>query len=380
MYDDVVKFIREVFHSSDFIPLHEPKFHGHEKKYLADCIDSTFVSSVGEYVNKFENMITEYTGAKYAIAAANGTAALHLALIIAGVEHENEVITQPLSFIATSNAIRYCGAHPVYVDVDKDTLGLSPDKLEEFLKNETIQKDDGYTYNINTNKKIQACLPMHTFGHPCKIDRMVEICKNYNISLIEDAAESLGSTFNSQHTGTFGKLAILSFNGNKILTTGGGGMILTDDCKLAKQAKHLSTQAKLSHQWEYIHDEIGFNYRMPNLNAALGCAQLEQLPSFVENKRNLARNYNEFFSKIGIDFFSEPQNSKSNYWLNTVILEDEKQRDVFLKCTNENGVMTRPVWRLLSALNMYQNFYSGNLENALWLEKRLVNIPSSVTF
>jgi perosamine synthetase len=328
-------------------------------------------------------LIAEYTGAKYAIATVNGTAALHIALMLSGVKPDDEVISQPLTFIATTNAISYCGAKPLFIDVDKDTLGLSPEKLEHFLKTNTIQEYNdsiGKKYCINkaTNKHISACVPMHTFGHPCRVDEIKEICKKYNISLVEDAAESLGSYYKGQHTGTSGDFGVLSFNGNKIITTGGGGMIITNNEKFAKLAKHLTTQAKIPHKWEYKHDYIGYNYRLTNIAAALGVAQIEQLPGFIKNKRELANNYMSFFKDTDIEFFIEPENSQSNYWLNAIILPDRKKRDEFLKVTNEKGIMTRPIWELMNRLTMFNDCQNGGLENAEWLADRVVNIPSSV--
>ena len=320
MYKQTVEFIKTQFPNQDFIPLHEPRFVGNEKKYVMDCIDSTFVSSVGKYVDDFEKQIAEYTGAKYAVACVNGTAALHMAMIVAGVKRHDIVITQPLSFIATCNAISYIGASPLFIDVDFDTMGLSPNKLKDFLLDQTIKKSDGFSYHKTTNQKIAACVPMHTFGHPCRIDELAVICKEYNIALIEDAAESIGSYYKDKHTGTFGLLGTFSFNGNKTITCGGGGAIITNDEALAKRAKYLTTQAKVPHRWEFVHDEIGYNYRMPNLNAALMCAQLEQLNSFLENKRELAKAYQDFFKNSDIEFMKEPIDSKSNYWLCAILL------------------------------------------------------------
>ena len=374
----VIEFIQELYKTKDFIPLHEPRFIGNEKKYVKECIDSTFVSYVGKFVTQFEEMIQEYTGAKYAVATVNGTCALHITLLLSGIKKNDEVITQALTFVATANAINYCNAHPVFIDVDKETLGLSPEKLEEFLKNETIIKKDGSCYNKTTNRRIIACICMHTFGHPAKTDVLKAICDKYNIVLIEDAAESIGSKYKNKHTGTIGKFGILSFNGNKTITTGGGGMLITDDEQLAKKANHITTQAKTSHKWEYIHDMVGYNYRLPNINAAIGCAQLEKLDFFIEKKRILASEYQKFFENIGISFFTEPKNAFSNYWLNIIILKNKIERDTFLEYTNKNGVMTRPVWRLIDKLDMYKNCRCANLDNAEWLEDRVVNIPSSV--
>ena len=376
-YKEFIKFIKDTYKKDEIIPLHEPLFNGNEKKYLNECIDSTFVSSVGKFVDLFENKIAEYTGAKYAIATVNGTAALHIALQLAGVKPDTEVITQPLTFIATANAITYTGANPVFIDVDKDTMGLSAEKLLNFLKKKTFVKN-GKTFNKNTGKQISAILPMHTFGHPVRIEEIKNICNQYNIPLIEDAAESLGSFYKGKHTGTFGLFGTLSFNGNKTITTGGGGMILTDDERLAKLAKHLTTQAKIPHKWEYKHDYIAYNYRLTNIAAALGVAQMEQLPEFINAKRNLAKRYNKFFNDSNIKFVTEPKFAQSNYWLNTIILKDKEERDRFLEYTNANGVMTRPIWELMNRLEMYKNCQIEDIENSLYLADRVVNIPSSV--
>lgn len=374
----IVDFIKQTFNTQEFIPLHEPRFIGNEKKYLNDCIDSTFVSSVGKYVDTFEKEFAKKVGSKYAIATVNGTAALHISLVLAGVERDNEVITQPLTFIATCNAISYIGAKPIFVDVDLDTMGLSPKSLENFLK-ENCAIQDGKCVNKTTGKIIKACVPMHTFGHPCKIDEIEAICNDWKIELIEDAAESLGSYYKEKHTGTFGKVGAFSFNGNKIITSGGGGVIVTDDEALAKRAKHLTTTAKIPHPYEYVHDEIGYNYRLPNINAALLVAQLEQLETFLESKRDLAKEYETFFSASeNAQFIKEPQESRSNYWLQAVLLHDKEQRDEFLKFTNANGVMTRPIWRLMNELEMFKDSQCASLVNAKYLEERVVNIPSSV--
>ncbi|MCF6242657.1 MAG: LegC family aminotransferase [Bacteroidales bacterium] len=378
MMEDFVKYVQKLYGTKDFIPMHEPRFWGNEQKYVADCIESTFVSSVGKYVNRFEELCAEYTGVKYAIATVNGTAALHVALLLSGVETGDEVITQPLTFIATANAISYCNAKPVFLDVDKATMGLSDVKLEKFLIENTEIRKDGFCYNKKTGNRIKACVLMHTFGHPVKIDKIVEICKRWNIELIEDAAESLGSKYQNKHTGTFGKFGILSFNGNKTITTGGGGMILTDDEELAKEAKHITTTGKIPHKWEYVHDVRAFNYRMPNLNAALGCAQIEQLDFFIAQKRKLFNKYQDFFKNTDIDIFAEPENSFANYWLQVVVLKNRKERDNFLEYTNSNGVMTRPIWQLLNKSKMYKNSITDDLVNAQWFEDRVVNISSSV--
>ncbi|WP_370390796.1 LegC family aminotransferase [uncultured Winogradskyella sp.] len=377
MFKDTIAFIRDLYQTEDFIPLHEPRFIGNEKQYLEDCIDSTFVSSVGAFVDRFEADMAQFTGAKHAIATVNGTAALHVALLLAGVERDDEVITQPLTFIATCNALSYIGAHPVFVDVDKTTVGLSAEKLEHFLKHETIMVN-GACVNKTTKNKIKAVVPMHTFGFPADIAGIAQLCERYNIALVEDAAESLGSYYKGQHTGTFGLLGTLSFNGNKTITTGGGGMILTNDSNLAKAAKHLTTTAKVPHPWNYEHDRIGFNYRLPNLNAALGCAQLESLPQYLENKRDLANIYKSFFESQDVIFIDEPKDTRANFWLNALLLKNKSERDAFLKETNDNGVMTRPIWKLMNKLPMFQHAQTANLDNAEWLEERIVNIPSSV--
>ncbi|MDP2143576.1 MAG: LegC family aminotransferase [Gallionella sp.] len=375
-HQPVIDFIRGVYQTAEFIPLHEPKFVGNEKAYVIDCIDSTFVSSVGKYVDRFEQEMVKYTGAKYAVATVNGTAALHIALKLAGVGPDDEVITQSLSFVATCNAISYCGAKPVFVDVDRDTLGLSPVSLEAFLSANATRTAGG-CINKTTGRKISAIVPMHTFGHPCRIDAIADICEQFGIALVEDAAESLGSYYQGRHTGTFGKLAAFSFNGNKTITTGGGGMIVTDDEALAKRAKHITTTAKVPHPYEFIHDEIGYNYRLPNINAALGCAQMESLPRLLESKRQIALAYAAFFADAGLSFVKEPKQATANYWLNALVLEDKQARDQFLKELNEAGVMSRPIWRLMNELDMFRDCQSSDLSNAKWLEERVVNIPSS---
>ena len=381
--DKIVKFVQDIYNTTDFIPLHEPRFRGNEKKYLNECIDSTFVSSVGKFVDLFEQKMAEYTGAKYAVAAVNGTAALHIALQLVGVEADTEVITQPLTFIATANAISYTGAKPIFIDVDKDTMGLSPKSLRDFLESETHQLLNSSTnkpscFNKKTGKRISAVIPMHTFGHPARIQEIKEICEEYNIPLVEDAAESLGSYYKGQHTGTFGKIGTLSFNGNKTITTGGGGMLITDDKGIAILAKHLTTQAKVPHKWNYEHDYIGYNYRLTNLAAALGVAQMEQLPEIIKSKRELAEKYKTFFSQSQPQFITEPKDSQSNYWLNAVLLENREARDGFLEYTNANGVMTRPIWELMNRLPMFKGCQCENIENSEWLTDRVVNIPSSV--
>lgn len=374
---DIINFVRKIFNTKEFIPLHEPKFTGNEKKYLNECIDSTFVSSVGMFVDKFEKDFASYVGSRYAVATVNGTSALHISLMLADVQRDDEVITQALTFVATCNAVEYIGAKPVFVDVGLDTLGLSPNSLSEFLQ-KSCEIIDNRCVNKTTNKTIKACVPMHTFGHPCKIDEIKTICDEWHINLVEDAAESLGSYYKDKHTGTFGKIGAFSFNGNKIITSGGGGVIVTDDEQLAKKAKHLTTTAKVPHKFEYVHDEIAYNYRMPNLNAALLCAQLENLNTFLKNKKELAKEYEKFFTSTNVNFIKEPINSKSNYWLNVIMFQNKHMRDEFLKFSNNNGVMSRPIWTLMSELEMFKNCQKDSLENSKYFQDRVVNIPSSV--
>lgn len=378
MYNDTVDFVKHLYGDRLPILLHEPCFMGNEKRYLQECIDSTFVSYVGPFVSKFEGMVSAYTGSKFSIAMANGTLALHIALVAVGVQRDDEVLTQAMTFVATANAITHAGARPVFLDSDPGTLGLSAEKLSVFLKQETVIKGDGYRYNKKTGRRIFACVPVHVFGHPAKIRDIVRICSEHNILVVEDAAESLGSWYDGRHTGTFGKLGILSFNGNKTITTGGGGMVITDDEALAMRVKHLSTTAKVPHAWDFMHDEVGYNYRMPNVNAAIGCAQMESLEIFLTKKRELAKQYAKFFVKAGIEFFTEPENCRSNYWLNTIFLENRAARDVFLEYTNVRQIMTRPAWRLMPDLPMYKDSERGDLSHARVLESRLVNIPSGV--
>jgi len=376
--DDIISFIRNIFNvPQGQVPLHAPLFIGNEKKYLEECIDSTFVSSVGKFVNLFEERIADFTGAKRAVVCVNGTNALYLSLILAGLTHNDEALTQPLSFIATANAINYCGATPVFLDVDRDTMGMSPEALEKFLSEETIVRN-GECYNKKTGKRIRVCVPMHTFGHPCRIEKIASICEEYRIVLIEDAAESIGSYYKGQHTGTFGRIGIISFNGNKTITTGGGGVLLFNDEDLAGRAKYLSTQAKVPHQWDFFHDEIGYNYRMPNVNAAIGVAQMENLEFYLKRKRILASKYREFFKNKSIQFFNEPENCSSNYWLNAIIFDSKRERDLFLSVTNGQGIMTRPLWTLTNKLPMYENCQRDALVNSSWLEERVVAIPSGV--
>ncbi len=378
MYEKTIDFIKDLYGNQEFTPLSVPKFIGNEKKYLNECIDTTFVSSVGQFVDRFEKDMAAYTGAKRAVVCVSGTNALHMAMMLAGVEREDEVLTQALTFIATCNAIAYIGAHPVFLDVDKSTMGLSPDAVKEWLaRNAEIR--NGQCYNKNTNRRVKACVPMHTFGHPVRIEELAAICAEWHIELVEDAAESIGSKYKGIHTGLFGKVGALSFNGNKTITTGGGGMLLFMDEELGTLAKHLTTQAKVPHRWEFKHDHIGYNYRMPNINAALGCAQLEHLNEFIADKRETAAAYAEFFKNVdGIEFFTEPENSFSNYWLNVVILPNHDKQLDFLQETNDNGVMTRPIWELMNRLPMFEKCENDGLKNTIWFADRVVNIPSSV--
>ncbi len=378
-FNGIVETIRRRFGQEGFIPLHAPYFGGKEREYLIECIDSTFVSSVGPFVDRFERDMCAITGAQFAIAAVNGTAALHMAMIVAGVERDDEVLSQALTFVATANAISYIGAKPVFLDVDKDTLGLSPQAVRQFLEKETFQNERNECINKRTGKRIKACVPMHTFGFPMKIHELLDLCNQYNIVLIEDAAESLGSFVGEQHTGTIGHIAAFSFNGNKTVTSGGGGAIVTNDETWAKRAKYLTTTAKVPHAWDFYHDEIGYNYRMPNINAALACAQMEQLPQILKNKRETASFYQEELTKQGVHVVTETPNTTANYWLNTIILNSKEERDAFLQFSNDKGVMTRPIWTLMNRLPAFQNSQTDSLENSIWLEERVVNIPSSVT-
>jgi perosamine synthetase len=362
------------------VALHEPDFSGKEWAYIKECLDTGWVSSVGKYVDQFEQKLAEYTGVKRAIAVVNGTAALQVCLKLVGVEPNDEVLLPTLTFIATANAVSYCGAIPHFVDSNEATLGLDPVKLEAYLSEIADMRPEG-CFNKKTGRRIKAVLPMHAFGHPVDLDPLVEVCQRYALELVEDAAESLGSYYKDKHTGHWGKASALSFNGNKIMTTGGGGAILTNDDELGKFAKHLTTTAKVPHKWSFVHDQIGFNYRLPNINAALGCAQLEQLPAFIDKKRALADKYQKALSEIkGIRFFTEPDFARSNYWLNVLLLEKNMkiQCDVLLDATNSRGIMTRPAWTLMHELGMYKECPKMNdLSIAKDIEKRLINIPSS---
>jgi perosamine synthetase len=375
--DQIVQIIKDQFATDKFIPLHEPYFGGNEKKYLEECIDSTFVSSVGPFVDLFEQRISDLTKTKKGVAVVNGTAGLQVALRLVGVQANDEVLTQALTFIATANAINYNQAKPIFIDVDRDTMGLSPSALKAFLE-EFGELREGSTFNKKTRRRIGACVVMHTFGFPARIEELVAICDAWNIPLVEDAAESLGSTYNGKALGGFGNVGVLSFNGNKIVTSGGGGAIVSNDLELASRAKYLTTTAKVPHPYEYVHDEVGYNFRMPNINAALICAQLEQLDFFLKNKRELAFDYKNRFDQLGVNFRWELPNTMPNYWLMCVELENLNERNLFLKESNNSNVMTRPIWQLMNKLPMYQECQNDGLENSLYLEERIVNIPSSV--
>ena len=378
---ELIHFIRKLYdRENGSVPLHAPVFIGDEKKYLEACIDSTFVSTVGRYVTELEENICLLTGAGFAVATVNGTSALHAVLLGLGVRSGEEVLTQPFSFVATTNAIRYCGADPVFLDVDEETLGLDSKSVRNFLRKESVVRG-GFCYNRRSGKKISACVPMHTFGHPCHVQKIVDICSEYSIPVVEDAAEALGSIRGGKYCGTFGRAGIFSFNGNKIVTCGGGGAIVTDDEQLALRLRFLTTTAKKDHPWLYEHSEVGYNYRMPNINAALGCAQLRKLETFLRDKRTVAEQYKEFFIEYeeqGYLFISEPEDCRSNYWLNAILVPDREERDLILEKCNEAGVMVRPVWSLLSGLPMYKNCQRDSLATAAYLEERLVNLPSGV--
>lgn len=379
MFGEVINFIKDKFGTNDFIPLHVPVFSGNERAYVMDTLDSTFVSSVGAYVDRAEQMMADISKTQKAVAVVNGTAGLHMALQLVGVKPGDEVITQALTFVATANAIHYTGAEPVFLDVDYETMGLSANSVKHFLENFCEKREKG-TFNKKTGKRIGAIMPMHTFGFPADLDGLTSVCEEWNVPLVEDAAESLGSYYKGRHTGSFGEMGVFSFNGNKIVTSGGGGMLVTKDVSLGLLGKYLTTTAKVPHAYEYVHDHIGYNYRMPNLNAALLCAQLEQLDSFLENKRQLASDYAAFFAKQNIQFRQEQKHTRANYWLMCVELENREIRDSFLADTNAAGVMTRPIWQLMYRLPMFEHCYRDEQKNAEFLEERIVNIPSSVKF
>jgi aminotransferase in exopolysaccharide biosynthesis len=378
-HKEVIEFIQSTFATTGSIPLHVPIFSGKEREYVLDTLESTFVSSVGAYVDRAEQMMADISQTQKAVAVVNGTAGLHMALQLVGVKPGEEVITQALTFVATANAIHYTGAEPVFLDVDYETMGLSAISVKRFLENFCEKREKG-TFNKKTGKRIGAIMPMHTFGFPADLEGLTAVCSEWNIPMVEDAAESLGSYYKGQPTGSFGKIGVFSFNGNKIVTSGGGGMLVTKDTSLGLLGKHLTTTAKVPHTYEYVHDHIGYNYRMPNLNAALLCAQLEQLDSFLENKRQLAAEYAAFFAKQNIQFRQEQENTRANYWLMCVELENRETRNSFLADTNAAGVMTRPIWQLMYRLPMFEHCFRDNQQNAEFLEDRIVNIPSSVKF
>lgn len=377
MYEKLIPFIRQLYSTDEFIPLHAPVFAGQEKSYLLDTIDSTFVSSVGKFVDEFERKIEHYTGTTKAVATVNGTAALHAALYLAGVRAGDLVITQALTFVATCNAIYHLGAQPVFIDIEPDVFGLCPDATEEWLNENAVLDADGRCRHKQSGARIQALVPMHTFGHPARLKELQQLAQRWSLVLIEDAAESLGSYYQEQHTGTLGDFGVLSFNGNKIITTGGGGMLLCCTAEHGQAAKHLTTTAKKPHPYEFFHDLPGFNYRLPNLNAALGCAQMEQLKDFLSSKRKIAELYAEFFRGSDYRFIQEPSYGRSNYWLNAVYCPSVKARNELLEQTNARGIMTRPVWQLMHRLPMYQHSLKGPLVNAELAEAHLVNLPSS---
>ena len=378
--NNIVNSIKNVLPVRDFLPLHEPLFRGNENKYVKECIDTAWVSSVGKYVDMFEEKLAEYTGVKRAVAVVNGTSALHVCLMLSGVKADDEILVPALTFIATANAVSYCNAVPHFVDSAYDTLGIDPVALEAYLE-EISELRGNECYNKKTGRHISAVVPMHTFGHPVDMDKMMALCEKYHLALIEDAAESIGSFYKGKHTGNFGKIAAMSFNGNKTITTGGGGAVLTNDEELGNLAKHLTTQAKIPHRWEFVHDMIGYNYRMPNINAALGCAQLEQLPKYIESKRNLAVRYTKALKDVkGISFFMEPNFAKSNYWLNAILIDSEyaDKRDELLAALNDAGIMSRPIWNLMYTMPMFAECPRMNCKVAEDIGRRLVNIPSSV--
>ena len=374
--DSIISFVRRRY-EGDNIPLHRPVFEANERKYLIECIDSNFVSSVGERVTEFEEKVAAFCGAKHGIATMNGTAALHAALLICGVKRGTEVLSQALTFVATANAISYVGADPVFIDVDKDTMGMSPIALKEWLNSNTAV-ENGQRINVRTRAKISACVPMHTFGLPLRIEEIASICREYDIPLIEDAAESLGSYVEEKHTGTFGDIATCSFNGNKVITTGGGGMIITNNPEFAHRAKHITTTAKQPHPYEFFHDQTGYNYRMPNLNAAVGVAQIEVLPETLKIKSELADEYRHMCEGIEVVYIDGTEGMRPNYWLNAISLKDRAQRDDVIAATNYAGVMTRPIWRLMTELPMFNHCEHDGLRNSKWLVERVVNVPSSV--
>ena len=374
-----MQFVEKVkkMYGKDFVPLHEPTFNEKELQYVTDCVKTGWVSSVGAYVTRFEEDLAKFVGVKRAVAVVNGTAALHIALKVAGVEADDEVLMPSLTFIATANAVSYCSAIPHFIDVHVDSLGVDPFKLDAYLK-QIGEVRNGELFNVQTNRRIKAIVPMHTFGHAVHLDELIELAEKYHLVLVEDAAESLGTYYKGKHTGSFGKVNAMSFNGNKIITTGGGGAILTDDEALADYAKHLTTTAKIPHKWEYLHDEIGYNYRMPNINAALGCAQLEKLELFLYAKKELTKTYEQLLENVkGVQLFKQPEFSDSNYWLQTLLLDDSVDRNEVLAYINENGVMSRPIWQPMHELDMFENCPSMDLTITETLKKRIINIPST---
>ncbi|MCE2572597.1 LegC family aminotransferase [Motilimonas eburnea] len=372
----IVEFVRDIYKTNEFIPLHAPKFDGNEKSYVMETIESTFVSSVGKFVDDFEKKIEAYTATAKAVATVNGTAALHAALYMADVQRGDLVITQALTFVATCNALYHMGAEPIFVDVSPVSLGLCPKAVEAFL-NEFAEVTETGCIHKPTGKRIKAVVPMHTFGHPVELDELVAVCQKWNLTLVEDAAESLGSFYKGKHTGTIGNFGAVSFNGNKIITTGGGGMVLCKTQELGARTKHVTTTAKVPHPYEFFHDEPGFNYRMPNLNAALGCAQMEVIEQYLKKKRLLAKSYDGFFKGTDIKLVTEPEYAKSNYWLNAIICPDKVSREEVLTSTNGSGVMTRPIWQLMHRLPMYENALRGDLKYSEFIEAHLINLPSS---
>lgn len=374
-----MQFVESVkaMYGKEFVPLHEPTFNEKELEYVTDCVKTGWVSSVGAYVTRFEEDLAKYVGVKRAVAVVNGTAALHIALKVAGVEADDEVLMPSLTFIATANAVTYCNAIPHFIDVHEDTLGVDPFKLDTYLT-DIAEIRNGELYNKESNRRIKALVPMHTFGHAVHVDELLALAEKYHLVIVEDAAESLGTYYKGKHTGSFGKVNAMSFNGNKIITTGGGGAILTDDEELADFAKHLTTTAKVAHKWEYVHDEIGYNYRMPNLNAALGCAQLEKIDKFLSNKKQLITKYEKLVADLeGVHLFQQPLHSNSNYWLQTLVLDDSLNRDDVLAFLNEHGVMSRPIWQPMHELEMFKACPMMDLAVTEMLKKRIVNIPST---
>ncbi|KGK15525.1 LegC family aminotransferase [Vibrio navarrensis] len=372
----LVEFVRDQYQTQEFIPLHAPTFAGNEKAYVMETIDSTFVSSVGKFVDEFERKMEAFTGTPKAVATVNGTAALHAALYMAGVERGDLVITQALTFVATCNALYHMGAEPIFVDVSPVSLGLCPKAVNAFLE-EYAEVTEAGCIHKQTGRRIKAVVPMHTFGHPVELDELIAVCLKWHITLVEDAAESLGSFYKGKHTGTLGEFGAVSFNGNKIITTGGGGMVLCGSEEAGRRTKHVTTTAKVPHPYEFFHDEPGFNYRMPNLNAALGCAQMEVLERYLAKKRHLAQQYQAFFASSDVTFVVEPEYAQSNYWLNAIICADTQQRNELLEQTNAAGVMTRPIWQLMHRLPMFEQALRGDLTHSEFIEAHLINLPST---